>query len=348
LILSASHTHNGPSFEPPPEGVRADFSQAYIDGIAEKMVNAVLQADQARVEATMGWGAGDGRALLFNRRPKKADGTVVMSFEPPEPEIAKDLEFGPVDPDIGVLAIDDVGGQPVATLLNFGAHNVCTQNNLYSVSADYAGYAMATVEEENGGICLFSLGAAGNVVPIERGEVARERIGRAVGQEASRVRGMITSSTPSRLGVRATSVDLPARPVPPVEVVKGMMEQAQKELAEGNQMAQFKIMQASFMLRLLEELGGRATLPADLKLVQIGDLNLVSMPGEQFAETGLAIKKRIPHTLVISLADAYLGYVPTAAAYDEPGGFEQNITKLAQGSAEQMAAGVYALAEQNA
>ena len=210
LILSASHTHNGPSFEPPPPGVEADFSQAYIDSVADKMADAVLEADQARVEAKVGWGVGDGGALLFNRRPKTADGAVVMSFEPPAPEIARNLEFGPVDPEVGVVRIDTVTGEPIATLINFGAHNVCTKNNLYSISADYAGHAMATVEGETGGACLFSLGCAGNVVPIERGEVARGRIGRAVGQEAVRVWKEIDAGSPDQLLVSSTPLELPA------------------------------------------------------------------------------------------------------------------------------------------
>ena len=102
------------------------------------------------------------------------------------------------------------------------------------------------------------------------------------------------------------------------------------------------------MLRMLEELGGKTTFSADIRFIQIGKLNVVALPGEIFAETGLAIKRRIPNTLVITVAGPYLGYVPTAAAYDEPGGFEQNMTKLAPGAAEQMADAVYALAGQAA
>jgi hypothetical protein len=51
---------------------------------------------------------------------------------------------------------------------------------------------------------------------------------------------------------------------------------------------------------------------------------LVGLPGEIFVELGLAIKARSPFqtTLVGSLANDYIGYVPTRRAQLEEGGYE--------------------------
>jgi len=56
---------------------------------------------------------------------------------------------------------------------------------------------------------------------------------------------------------------------------------------------------------------------------RIGETALVSLPGEVFHEHGLAIKDRSPfdRTVVVTLANAYCGYVPTEVAFHR-GGYE--------------------------
>ena len=66
-----------------------------------------------------------------------------------------------------------------------------------------------------------------------------------------------------------------------------------------------------------------ATLPAPVQALRVNDLAIVGLPGEIFVELGLAIKAASPATssAVVSLANAYLGYVPDGPAYDQ-GGYE--------------------------
>ena len=62
---------------------------------------------------------------------------------------------------------------------------------------------------------------------------------------------------------------------------------------------------------------------AEVCALRIGDLGMVSLPGEMFCEFGLEIKKRsaAAHTVVIELANDALGYFPTRKAFGE-GGYE--------------------------
>ena len=74
------------------------------------------------------------------------------------------IPFGPVDPEVGVIEIEDLAGQPRAIMMNYAMHaDVVCQN--YSISADYPGVACRKVEEAFGKqmTCLFVQGAGGNI-----------------------------------------------------------------------------------------------------------------------------------------------------------------------------------------
>ena len=61
-----------------------------------------------------------------------------------------------------------------------------------------------------------------------------------------------------------------------------------------------------------------------LQAMRLGDAVFVSLPGEVFVEIGLAIKERVQAENVFVVAysnNCEVGYVPTAAAFDE-GGYE--------------------------
>jgi hypothetical protein len=347
LLISATHTHSGPSFEPPQEGVKADFSPEYVDHLAEKMAAVVQQADQARVDARVGWGSGDGKDLLYNRRTKRPDGRIVMSFEMPTPEVAETLHFGPVDPEIGIVRFEGGTGEPIATLINFGIHNVCT-TDLYAISADIAGRVAQVVEGAHGGICLFTVGAAGNAVPIERGEDAREKIGNAIGEEALKVSAEMRFRVPDRLQVISERMDLPLCKLPPLGLMKFMAKAGKKILPKKNERISMILNMVEGAVEYFSPYKDQTTKSVEIKLIRIGTLNLVGLEGEYFAETGLEIKAglMVGDTFVITLCNGLLGYVPTTAAWEEKGGFEQNLALLAKGSAETIRDLVLTLATQ--
>ena len=57
--------------------------------------------------------------------------------------------------------------------------------------------------------------------------------------------------------------------------------------------------------------------------MRFGDLAVAALPGEVFVEFGLEIKRRSPagHTMVIHLANDWIGYLPTEEAFAQ-GGYE--------------------------
>ena len=66
--------------------------------------------------------------------------------------------------------------------------------------------------------------------------------------------------------------------------------------------------------------------PVEVQAFAIGDVALVALPGEFFAESGLRLRERSPfqHTIPIGYADGGVGYVPPASAFAE-GGYETRL-----------------------
>ena len=119
------------------------------------------------------------------------------------------------------------------------------------------------------------------------------------------------------LAVATTELELPVRKPSAAEVARA---EAILENAKGRE------------LKGLEEIYAHETVamakyPETVKLVlqamRIGDLAIVGIPCEVFAEIGLEIKKTspFPATCVVSLANGYNGYLPTPAAA-RLGGYE--------------------------
>jgi hypothetical protein len=69
------------------------------------------------------------------------------------------------------------------------------------------------------------------------------------------------------------------------------------------------------------------------------DVAIVGLPGEIFAELGLALKKASPfrHTLIAELANGSIGYIPNRAAYAE-GNYEVVSSRVGAGAGEMLVA----------
>lgn len=93
-------------------------------------------------------------------------------------------------------------------------------------------------------------------------------------------------------------------------------------------------------LRLLREsvrLAG--DVEAEVQVLAIGDgLAIVALPGDIFSELGVAIRRASPfaRTMVIGLANASIGIVPTAKAFKE-GGADVKRARIQPGGGEQLA-----------
>lgn len=343
VMVCASHTHFGPALKHLvylPQEAQAEFHGAYVENASRLIAGAVQLADASRRDARIGHGLGNAEPLVFNRRPKGPDGKMVMTFRPPKPEDARSLTLGPTDPEVPVLTVEGTDGVAIATLISLACHPVCGVDRLYRLSADYPGYAMKVVEEVTGGVCMFALGCAGNIVPAEREGPARRRIGMGLGGEVVKVLHQMETSSDVELRVLSETIELPVRPLPTPEEAQEQVEDAERKLAawdetetaaENLRTPRGELAFARHLKGMVEELGAQTTVTTETQAIRIGDLVLMCLPGEVYVEIGLKIKERSANTFVFSLCNDGLDYVPTAAAYDE-GGYEPEWTKLAKGA----------------
>ncbi len=335
VFICATHTHSGPEvftrtkLIPEKEVPASEIDQFYLQTLIRKMAGAVLIAHKNMREVKIGAAKGQIPEILYNRRPKNNDGSVKMAFTlPPEvtatkkietdaegnvkvtftlPDEEAELDFGPIDPEVCVLRVEDMDGGIVGSLVNFGCHPVSIYPYLSTtISADYPAYTTKVVEQMEGGICLFALGLAGNTVPIKRGVKPREQIGKALGGEALRRLQFVTTAGDVTLKALKKEIRFP-----------------------------IKTNSSSDKPRDVDETNYITT---EIQVLRLGNIYILGLPGEILVEVGLEIKKRagVEKLFVISVSNDTIGYVCHSQAYEE-GGYEPvSGTNLAKGAGEIM------------
>jgi neutral ceramidase len=234
------------------------------------------------------------------------DGSAQVTFDYMHEEAQ--LEFGPIDAEVCVLRVEDANGGMVGSVVNFGCHPVCIYPYLStSVSADYPAYATGVVEQVEGGICLFTLGLAGDAVPVVRGVKPREKIGKALGSESLRRLQMVTTTGSVTLKALKKEIEFPT-----------------KKAADPNE------------TEADDKTKDHVT--TEIQVLRLGDIYILGLPGEILVEVGLEIKKRAgPENLfIVTVSNDIIGYVCHSRAYEE-GGYEPGSgTNLAKGAGEIM------------
>ncbi|MCC6142492.1 MAG: neutral/alkaline non-lysosomal ceramidase N-terminal domain-containing protein [Candidatus Hydrogenedentes bacterium] len=166
IVLTATHTHNGPggmSRSVPRRFVTGRYIPELVESTAQAIVQAMQQAQEKTQRAAIGFGSGAQQGLSINRR---------------NPE-------GPIDEQIGVLRVDDADGNPIAILANFAAHpTTVPEADRFQMSADYPGFYYQELERltSEGCVAMFMNGAEGNQACGQPDNVAgwaqAERIGK--------------------------------------------------------------------------------------------------------------------------------------------------------------------------
>jgi neutral ceramidase len=311
VLICATHTHFGPKVEKIrkdwPDTPNSKVDKSYVQKLTKKIAESILTAAKNTGPVKLGMVKGEISEIVYNRRTKKPDGKVAMTFRLPPAD--PNLAFGPIDPQVSILRVEDSSRKLVGTIVNYACHPVCgaTDNEeFYSISADYPGYTSRVVEQMEGGICLFALGTAGNMNPVRiEGENHRSRIGKALGGEVLRRLQFVSTSGDIALKALKKQVILPIKKDLPAERIRDVNKP--------------------------EEI-----LTTEIQVLRMGDIYILGLPGEVLVEIGLEIKKRsgIENLFIISLSNDACGYVCLSQAYDE-GGYEPGWgTNLAKGAGE--------------
>jgi hypothetical protein len=330
MLVAAIHTHNGPSTATLFNTTRDD---AYCAWACEKAADAIALAAARAEPAVMAHASGQCPEISFNRRWHMRDGSVIMHPVPMSPERVRPA--GPTDPELLLAAFmaPDLS-RPVSALVNFPLHYVGTPR-AEDITADYAGVARRELVRMMGASFqpVYGNGCCGDIFWIDpdQPEPPRPtpyfqitRVGRTVASEAFRRWQQITSwQSEAKLGAASAEVPFICRR-PSAE----QLRDAEKMLAGPPDPDNYEWVYANELMRLNDEPAER---PAMIKALRIGDVGIVGLPGEIFVEIGLAIRKGspAPRTMVIELANDWLGYIPTDLALRE-GSYETRLATVSK------------------
>ena len=318
VLISCSHTHFAPGLHP------AETEQEPADSLPEpgfvaefraKLVEAAREALRSMRPAVLESSRREVSGVSYNRRWRNPDGSCSMHLLYPTEEERQHggsrggqgvpISQQPVDGGLTILrfratgAEDEEGeeqvGQLIGAICNFGCHPVTGGGSAadhYRVSADYAHYLRETVS--SAWLCpvLFTLGAAGDAVPILRQGNSRQRIGTSLGLSAVLAERTFTTEVAPTLA--ATAVTLPARVNQEHEWRPAYTKDAKS---------------------------GHTTFDVQPQLLRIGATPLVSLPFEVLSEFSLSMKARNPNAVLVSCAGGYQGYLPLLHEFDR-GGYE--------------------------
>lgn len=311
VMICGTHTHFAPKIDRIakdwPDAAVAQIDESYVQVLKKKIFDSIMLADKDSKEISLGVGKGQMTEIVYNRRTKKPDGTVAMTFN--LPAASPDLTFGPIDPEVCLLRVDDSDGDLVAAVVNYACHPVSgdpIRDKFYYISADYPAYTTQVVEQAEGGNCIFLLGTSGNINPVRLNRKhPRMQTGKALGGATLRHLQFTQPCGNVKISALKQPVSLPLkRDLPP-----------ERKISVGKD---------------------SETRNTEIQVLRIGDVYIVGLPGEVLVEIGLEIKAKagIENLFVVSLANDAIGYVCPRAAYKE-GGYEPGSgTNLAPGAGE--------------
>ena len=337
ILIAATHTHAAPAMvgiHPEPR------DRAYAEFVARRIADGITRAGHHLAPAKVGWGFGSAPQHVHNRRwfmkpvaiaaNPFGGGSDEVKMNPPR---GTDLlkPAGPVDPQVSVLDVRHTDGRPLALLANYGLHYVGGYQAGH-VSADYFGLFADRVQGLLGAdrqhppfVAMMSNGTSGDVsnndflAKPERlpAWVKMQRVANDLAAEVAKVVGNIGHHATAPLAVAATELQLGVRR--PDDARLGWARRTlandtdPKRLTRPEIYAQEALALAKFPARV----------PVVLQAFRIGDLRIITVPCEMFAETGLALKQEagLGPLFIIELANGYRGYLPTPRQH-EWGGYE--------------------------
>ena len=307
VLISATHTHSGPL-----------VSEWFGEVQDPETMNRIMTGSVKAVQEAQG--------NLQSVQVRRGEGIIQG--------IAKDrrsLQETP-DPNLQVLGFY-VGTSLIGCVVNFALHPTVLGADNLLYSADYPGYIRNFIARHHPRCNTLVLnGAAGNInigysadasalgeVMDFRTFAKAEEVGKAIAGEALSILQQSLSVERIKVCVGSSKIKLPLKALP-------ILDELEDEILrlQGIQRVYMECVRDAIKKLDIE---GRQELLIELQALSIGDVVLMGIPGEPFAEIGLAIKGGWPknQVMVVGYANGSLGYLPTFDAHQE-GRYEAETT----------------------
>ena len=336
-LMAATHTHSAACATPV---FQSDPAQAYKDFLVVRIADGVRRALNNLEPARIARGSGNLPDEVFNRRWHMKEGTVPVNPFGGIDQVkmnpsrgSEDLlePAGPIDPEISFLAVESIGGRPIALLANYSLHYVGGTAGP-EISADYFGIFANRIKQlldadhqDPPFVGIMSNGTSGDInninfrIPGEAQEAYKQMtiVANKAAAEVYSAYQTLEWRDDVTLDSARTEISLGVRLPSAEDVIRA---QQIVDAAAGPTMGS------------MEEVYARETLllndyPAQVELVlqahRIGDWAVAAIPCEVFVQLGLNLKANSPirPLFTIELANGYNGYLPTAEQHPL-GGYE--------------------------
>lgn len=154
ILINATHTHTaGPML-------------CEENVLIQRLFDAFGEAAGNMVGVKIGAGGGYDDAHVINRtlRLKNGNHWTIRQANPCPPD-GEVEDLGPVDPQIGILKVEDEAGRIFAVIYTYSCHPLLGVPD-GSVTANYPGFASAVIEDLTGAMAIFLQGALGDVTEV--------------------------------------------------------------------------------------------------------------------------------------------------------------------------------------
>jgi neutral ceramidase len=338
VMISATHCHTAPQIRPKylfnADGAAREKTKKYIAALPQKMAKAVAAAEADLTPAQASAGVGQEGGVSFNRRFFLRDGTVQANpFKDEDEKLGQILRpAGPIDPEVGVIQFANDARVPLAVMTNFAIHLDTVGGD--QPSADFPFMVDQALKAVVGPqvLSFWASGASGNINHYDLTDPVRFRREKGI-HEATRI-GTILAAEVLRTARRLEpQQDAPLRTAREVVRLDYHPEKAEALRARMKETPRY----FDGEVDVFDE-DGKLSFDAEVQVIALGnEIAWVGLPGEMFTEFGLAVKHASPfrYTMVHSLANGAIGYVPNLRAYPE-GAREAEATRCAPGSGERL------------
>ncbi len=291
LLFASSHTHSAPDTV----GVYGYYPAEYVELVQRKCIDCIKKAAGNLTPATIE--VGQCELPLDGARIEQ------ICYNGRNPGI--------VDPFLTVAKIvthgsENTSGKTLCTLVHFTCHPERLSGHQGAISSDYVGPLRDKVEHELGGTCIFMNGPLGGMLTPDGIPGAdrfddTDRIGRWVGERAAQLAQNATSTiTESPFGFVIRPIEIPV-------VSPNLLEPLEKGTLKSG------LIQGRYR--------------TELARVDIGELQIIAIPGELLPELGFAIRERMTGAVnvIVGLANDEIGYI--IPAYDfRAGVYEESMS----------------------
>ena len=275
ILIGATHTHSAPDCYGFPGGDSGSPAHLkYLDLVCARMAEAINDAVAKLQPASLKIATGE------------AQGKIAYNYYAPQL----------YDPRCHVIQAIGADGKPFATLVNYAVHPEVIGSSRGVISPDLVGPLYERIAEKGGGTGIFMNSAQGGMVTADnRGADGKDvrtwaecqRIGTLLADEALRIADTTTPQRDPKLHCATRTLTLP--------VDSPMMR----------------------LIMMTSPLGLKSRDPGkvetQLNLVNIGNAQILTIPGEALPNIGYYLKRKMrgEHNLLFGLTNDAFGYILT-------------------------------------